>query len=631
MPPCYTGTILHVDLDKSELVFEHPADEFYRKYAGGSAMGMYYLLRESPIHADPLGPENVLTFFTGPLTGLPIPGQSRVCVNARSPLGNAIGDSQAGGFFPAAMKFAGFDGIVVKGKSDHPVYLFLKDGQAELLDASDLWGKETALVDQILENKHGQVEVAQCGLAGENKVRFASIMNGHNRANGRTGMGAVMGSKLLKAVVVQGNEKVHAVDPEVITRKNREGTQNIENIPDIKGMGINGTADLVPFQNAAGTFPAFNYNEGSFEQYMELSGEHMSETILKKRDTCFACTLRCKRVVEAEYRDARIDPTYGGPEYETISTLGSYCGIADLKAVALANQLCSAYGLDTISCGATIAFAMECFEKGVLTIADTGGIELKWGNADAMLEMIRLIARREGFGAILAEGSARAASLIGRGADEFLITVKGNEFPAHMPQAKRTLGLIYAINPFGADHQSSEHDPYFEEGSGDFYLERLSTLGEPIVPQPVYSLTDEKVKYAYLTELFYSATDTYSLCQFIYGPAWSMFGPTEMAEILSSATGWDISIKEILQVGERRLNMMRAYNMREGFSRKDDRLPSKMFKALQGSGPTAGLALNSEEIEHAKELYYQLAGWDAETGNPTPQKLSELGLDWIQY
>jgi aldehyde:ferredoxin oxidoreductase len=468
----------------------------------------------------------------------------------------------------------------------------------------------------------------QIGQAGEKKVRLAAIMNMHNRANGRTGVGAVMGSKRLKAIVVQGTLKMQAADPKAFSRHHKEGTRNIETIPDVKGLGLNGTADVVPFQNSIGSLPTFNYNEGTFDAHMEISGERMRETILKERDTCYACTVSCKRVVETEYQGQKVVPTYGGPEYETLATFGSYCGIANLHAASLAGQLCNVYGLDTIGTGATIAFAMECFEKGVITTKDTGGLELRFGNADAMVEMVRQIGERRGFGDVLAEGSARAAAKIGRGAEQCLITTKGTEAPAHMPQAKKSLGLIYAVNPFGADHQSSEHDPLYEEGVTEFYLKRLASMGLS-TPQPPGSMTDEKIRYAYRTQCFYSAMDTYSLCQFVFGPSWELYGPVETAAILAAGTGWDVTVDEILKVGERRLNMLRAFNARQGFTRKDDTLPRKFFKPLQGKGPTAGVAWKEEELERVKDVYYRLAGWDVATGNPTPQKLEELELGWI--
>jgi aldehyde:ferredoxin oxidoreductase len=590
---------------------------------------MYYILRDVPAGADPLGPENVLTLFTGPLTGLPISGQSRVSANALSPIGQAIGDSQAGGFFPAALKFAGFDGLVIRGKSPKPVYLYLNEGQAELLDAGELWGKETLEVDELLVEKYGKIEVAQIGPGGENMVRFAAIMNMHSRANGRTGMGAVMGSKLLKAIVVQGKQRPQAADKKAVIAHNKAGVANIETNPDVSGLGQYGTAGLVAPQQAVGGLPSINYNEGTIDNFMNLSGEVMFDTILTKRDTCYACAVRCKRVVETEYQGEKVSPDYGGPEYESISTLGTYCGITDLDAVSLANQMCNQYGLDTISCGATIAFGMECYEQGLITQEDTGGVDLRFGNIGALLEMVQQIANRQGFGKVLAEGSVRAAEIIGNGADKHLIAVKGSEMAAHMPQVKKSLGLIYAVNPFGADHQSSEHDPVYEGNSDPLFLDRLAHLGLT-TPQPANSLTDEKVRFAYLSQLFFSAMDSYSLCQFVFGPAWQLYGPAEFVEILNAATGWDVDVQEVLTVGERRLNMMRAFNAREGFTREDDYLPKKIYSPLQGKGPTAGSAWQKEELEQAKDVYYQLAGWNVETGNPGSEKLKELGLEWFE-
>ena len=630
MARCFTGSILHVDLTAGTLWVEHPPEAFYRKYGGGSAMGMYFVLRETPAHADPLGPNNTLTLFSGLPTGLAIAGQSRLAANARSPISGGAGDSQCGGFFPAALKFSGFDGIVIRGQSPKPVYLYLHDGRAELRGAEHLWGKVTGEVEaQIKEELHdSRLEVLQIGPGGEKLVRFAALINMCNRANGRTGLGAVMGSKRLKAVVAQGGGKVEAADKAAITRMQREGAKNIDEILDVKGLGLNGTADVVGFQNSIGSLPAYNYNQGTFAGADHLMGDVMSNTILKERDTCYSCTVRCKRVVETEFAGQKVLPIYGGPEYETIATMGSYCGVDDLNAVALANQICNMYGLDTIACGATISFAMECFEHGLLTLEDTGGIELRFGNAEAVVAMVEKIARREGLGDLLAEGSARVAEKLGPAAKEFVVTVKNTELPAHIPHAKKSLGLIYAVNPFGADHQSSEHDPMYEEGGAQLYYDRLALLGLHDVQAPGV-MTAEKIRFAYLGELFYSALDTYGLCQFVWGPAWQLYGPAELAAMLSAATGWEVNVEEILQVGARRLNMLRAFNAREGFTRSEDVLPRKFSRAMQGEGPTAGVSYAPEDLERYKDAYYRLAGWDMNTGNPTPQRLAELGLDWI--
>jgi len=293
----------------------------------------------------------------------------------------------------------------------------------------------------------------------------------------------------------------------------------------------------------------------------------------------------------------------------------------------MASQICNEYGVDTIACGATIAFAIECYEKGIITKEQTGGLELKFGDPEVMLKVLDQIVKNEGaLGKVLSQGSERTAKKWGNGADECLITVKGAEAPAHMPHAKRSLGLIYAVNPFGADHQSSEHDPYYEEGVSEFNLERLKMIGLG-TPQPIYSLSEEKVRFAYETELFYSMMDSAELCQFVYGPTWTLYGPKETVEMMHAVTGWDMTIEELLEVGRRRLNMFRIFNAREGFGRKDDKLPKKFFKTLQGKGPTAGITLTHEEIDTAIDQYYKMAGWTTD-GIPTPETIKSLDLAW---
>jgi aldehyde:ferredoxin oxidoreductase len=632
MPFGYIGKILHVDLTQGTLTVEEPPESFYRKYMGGSAMGLYYILSEMPKGADPLGPENILTLFTGVTTGAAISGQSRINANAKSPISGGIGDSQGGGYFPAELKFAGFDGIVIKGKSSKPVYLSIIEGKPELREASHLMGKITGEVDKILRKEIGddKIEILQHGPAAERGVLFSTMLSMSNRHNGRTGMGLVMASKNLKAVVARGKKKVELADPKALTALNRTGPKEMPNNPDVDGTGKFGTAAVVMPQNSMGTLPTRNYNEGQFETAEPISGEKMVETILKERDTCFACVVRCKRVVEIKEGPYKVDPYYGGPEYETIGLMGSSCGISDLAAIAYANQICNENGIDTIACGGTIAFAMECYEKGIITKEQTNGIELKFGSAEAMLAALDAIVKVEGpLGKALSQGSERAAKIWGNGADECLTTVKGAEAPAHMPQAKRSLGLIYAVNPFGADHQSSEHDWMIEEGvASDLYMQRLALMDMPNRLAPL-SLGPDKVKFAYLTEVFYSILDTVELCQFVWGPAWTLYGPKELVDFVNAVTGWDVTLDELMAVGARRLNLLRMFNAREGFDRTQDKLPKKFFKALSGTGPTAGIALTHEEIDSAIDEYYRLAGWTP-NGIPTPETLKKLDLAWVE-
>ncbi len=621
MPYGYHGKILHVYLTSGELKVEEPDEIFYRTYFGGSAMGLYYLLKHTPRGTDPLAPENTLALMLSPLTGTPIAGQSRITAVARSPLTGLVGDSQAGGFFPAELKFAGFDGIVVHGRAEKPVYLWIHNGEAELRDASHLWGRVTHEVEQTLWEEVGdkRAQVLQCGPAGEKGVRFAALINMSNRANGRTGMGAVMGSKNLKAIVVRGKQRPKIADPEAFKALAKWGTEHTKER--MEGMTLFGTSGIVGSQQKRGGLPTRNYSSGVFEGFQAISGPTMRETILKSNDTCYACSVRCKRVVEVDDR-YKVDEVYGGPEYETVSTFGSYCGVDDLQAVAYANQICNMYGMDTISCGATIAWAMDCYEQGIITQEDTGGIELRFGNAEAMTRMVEMIARREGFGDVLAEGSARAAERFGQAAMDLVVAVKGQELPAHMPQVKRSLALIYGVNPFGADHESSEHD-----GSYEKYNERVAELGL-FNPQPREVLNAEKVRFAFYTECSYSAMDTLDLCQFVFGPDWQLFSLEQTAQVARAVTGWPVTLFELQKLGERRLNMLRAFNAREGYGRDKDTLPKKLTQPLKG-GPSDGKFVTLEEFERAKDIYYGMAGWDVETGMPKRAKLEELGIGWL--
>jgi aldehyde:ferredoxin oxidoreductase len=623
-----TATVYHVDLTRGAIETEIVPEDVYRKYPGGSALAAYLLWQVTPAGADPLGPDNALVMAVSPLTGLPISGQSRMTACARSPLTGAIGDSQCGGFFPAEMRGAGADAIVFTGRAPEPVYLWLRDGQAELRPAAHLWGKVTGEVDRLLKEEVGEskAEVAQIGPAGENLVRFAAIMNMVNRANGRTGMGAVMGSKRLKAVVVHGSKPPKPAVPD----KFRELTKRLKELqeanPGIGWFGQFGTAGVLAIQDKMGGQPTRNYNEGTFEHCKDIDGSTLAKTILKERDTCYACVVKCKRVVAVDDPDLKVDPIYGGPEYETLTFFGSMCGVGDLKRLARASADANMYGMDTISAGATIAWAMEAKAKGLL---DDQGLGLAFGDAESVLRAIEAIAFRRGIGNLLAEGSLRAAKSIGAAAVDLTVTVKGQELPAHMPQHKRSLGLIYAVNPFGADHQSSEHDSMLRTKPGSLHRRRLAELGD-FPDLDLRDLSDDKVRFAYTTQCFYSALDSLGLCQFVWGPSWQLYGPSETVELVRYGTGWDdTTMEEILKAGERRLHLLRGFNAREGIGKESDVLPKKLFTPLAGKGPTAGVALTTEEFGRAREAYYALAGFDSATGYPTRAKLHDLGLDWV--
>jgi len=612
----YHGKILHVDLTSRKIEVEKPDETFYRKYMGGSAMGAYYLLKHTPPGAAPLGPENTLSLMVGVVTGAPISGQSRVAATAKSPLSGLVGESAGGGFWPAGLKFAGFDGVVIRGKAERPVYLWVHGGEAELRDSAHLWGQFTADVDDAIREElgHGRIHVLQCGPAAEKGVLFGALISNANRANGRSGMGTVMASKNLKAVAVQGSSRPPLADPPAVKALAKWGAGRAAK------RFLLGTAEAVLPQSMEGGLPTRNWSSGTFERAEDISGQRMAGTIRKERATCFGCVLRCKSVVEVSRGPFQVDSRYGGPEYETLATMGSYCGVSDLAAIAYANQLCNMYGMDTISCGATIAWAMDCFEQGLLTLEDTGGIDLRFGNAEALVDMVERIGKRENFGRVLGEGSVRAAETLDVGRD-LLVAVKGRELPAHMPQVKRSMALMYAMNPGGADHTVSEHDHFY-----NYRAKRLAALGL-LDPQPADALNAEKVRFALYTQLLNSSIDSISLCTFVFGAAWQLYDTSHIVEVVRASTGWNVSLWELMKVGERRLNLLQAFNAREGIGPEADTVPPKLLIPLEG-GASDGLAITSEEVEAAKALYYSMAGWD-DNGRPTLAKLEELALGWV--
>ncbi|MDJ0923990.1 MAG: aldehyde ferredoxin oxidoreductase family protein [Acidimicrobiia bacterium] len=642
----YAGKILRVDLTSGSLEVEKPSDDVYRTYMGGSALGCYYLFKNTPAGIDPLGPENTLSFMLSGITGAPISGQSRATAVAKSPITGGVGDSQAGGFWPAELKFAGFDGIVITGASPTPVYLWIKEGEAELRDATHLWGRTTRAVDEALAAELGdsRIQIAQVGPAGEKLVRFASIMNMASRAHGRTGMGAVMGSKKLKAIAVRGGKKrLLMADPDALRTIMQPSRALIREDEDVWDLAKHGTLGILESQNAVGGLPTRNYSSGwmGYDRAATIGGEALFNDWLRGaadgnqlkqgRETCYSCAVRCKRVVEAEWEERSIDPESGGPEYETVSTFGSYCDIADMGAIAYASQLCNEYGVDTIAAGATMAFAIECFERGLISSRDTGGIELSWGDGKAMIAMLEKTLQRDGFGSVLAEGSAAAAAQIGNGAEDLVMAVKGSELPAHMPQVKPSLSLIYAVNPFGADHQSSEHDgsyrPKLIEASPEKYGARTAELGLTN-PQPGSALNEAKVEWALRTQYAYSALDTADVCQFVFGSVWGLLSMGNLAEVITAVTGEETSVDDLLRIGARRLNMLRAFNAREGITRERDTLPKRLFEPLQ-DGPSDGKAVDRDKWEVALQTYYEMAGWDPESGNPTRETLEDLDLGWV--
>jgi aldehyde:ferredoxin oxidoreductase len=616
----YNGKILHVDLTESRWWVEEPDELIYRTYLGGSALSSYFLLRDLKPGVDPLGLDNLLIFMTSVINGLPLSGANRYSAAGKSALTGGFGESEAGGYWGPELKMSGFDGIVVRGRAAHPVYLFVHDGQCEILDARRYWGQLSGEVQDGLIEELGdkRIRVLQVGVAGENGVRFAAITNQLRHFHGRAGLGAVMGSKNLKAIVTRGRERVTTADKEVA----RSILQWFRDAYDREADQLHrhGTASGLSSLNLDGTLPTHNFQDGFFGMAHDINGQTMSKTILSNRGTCYACAVACKREVEIPERD--VLPKYGGPEYETIAANGSLCGVGDLNVIAEASQWINRYVLDSISTGATVAFAMECYEKGILTRRDTDGIDLTWGNSDALIQMIHKIAHREGIGDLLADGVKRAAARLGRGAEQFALHVKGQELPMHEPRGKYGVALAYAISPTGADHKEAPHDPGYE-GFGNFEHE-FSQLGL-LEPVDRMDFGPQKVRAFFYTQMVWSLYNCVGMCTFVGVPTGAL-ALNRLRDYVNAATGWDMSLFEMLKVGERANMMARLFNQREGFTAADDTLPARLFEPLR-NGPLAGRALNREEFKRALQLYYQMVGWD-DRGVPTAGRLAELGLNW---
>lgn len=615
----YTGRILRVDLSSRKSVIEEPAENFYRQYFGGEGFVSYFLLKEVPPEVDALGPENKLIFAAGPLTGVSVGGCGRHCVGAKSPLTGGFGESEAGGYWGTELKLAGFDAIIVEGKADKPVYIFIQDGQVEIKNAQHLWGMKTLECQDAICEELGDknVKVTLIGPAGENLVSFACVLNDLDAAAGRTGMGAVMGSKNLKAIACRGHQRLSLANPEAVSAI---GHWIRDNTPVAnKGMRDFGTARVVKILNDAGGLPTRNFQLGSIDGVDAITGQTMTDTILVKRRSCFACPVQCKREVKVD-GPYTVDSRYGGPEYETIAALGSNCGITDLKAIAKGHEVTNAYGIDSISCGMAISFAMECFENGLLTLKDTGGIDLRFGNATAMLQMIELISRREGLGALLAQGVARAAKEIGHGAEEFALHIKGQELPMHEPRWKQGLGVGYAVSPTGADHCHNIHDPSYTSLTP--LMEDLKALGV-LEPLAVDDLSPAKIRILTYHSNWMHFLNSAVCCFFVM--VYGSVGFQRVSDLVSAVTGWNTSVFELIKVGERVTNLGRIYNLGNGFTAQDDVLPKRFFTP-QASGPLQGVALDREAFHKATEAYYEMMGWPG--GKPSPTKLGELGIDW---
>jgi len=625
MPFGYNGKILRVNLNTRDVAVETPTESFYRTYVGGSCLSLYYLLKELEAGTDPLGPNNLLVFASSVISGVPVGGTPRFTVAARSPLTGGFGESEAGGFWGPELKRSGFDAIVIKGRARNPVYLWINDGNVELRDASHLWGLDTGTAQRLIQQElaDNNIRVAIIGQGGEAMVRYACILNNLKHINGRTGMGAVMGSKNLKAIAVRGTRKVEVADPISLREIGKSFINGIKKHPGDQALRNIGTPIQVMPLNNLGILPTRNFSRSQFEGAEKICGEVMKESISIGNEGCFSCAIRCKRKVEVKGR-YEVSSEYGGPEYETIAAFGSSLGIDNIEAIAKANELCNRYSIDTISTGVSIAFAMECFEKGILTQKDTEGLELRFGNVDAMLKMVENIGLRQGLGDLLGEGVKRASEKLGDHAKKYALHIKGQELPLHDPRGKFSVGLGYAVSPTGADHLEAPHDTSFQQLGP--MLSLLSPLG---IYDPISALDigPEKIRFFRHTQLIFSLWNCLGICNFAVATQ-GVLSLGEVVKMVQSVTGWDTSLFELLRVSDRMMTMARIFNLREGFGRNDDKLPDRLFEPLP-DGPNKGQRFTKENLEEAKDLYYEMMGWDKENGKPLKGKLVELNLNWL--
>ena len=594
--------MLRVDLTTGKFADQEIPKDDQVKYLGGRGLAAKMLYEENKPKIDAFDPENRLIIMTGPYTGTLGSFTAFYNVTTKSPLTGAILSAHSGGHWGPMLRKTGYDGIVFKGKSPKPVYLLLTDSGPELKDASDLWGKDVFQTIDALEERHQKAKAAVIGPGGEKLVRYAAIMNDMHRAAGRGGVGAVMGSKNLKAVVVHGTKDVPQADPEKLKETFKTATATVKE----KSVAFSkyGTSMVVGITGKAGTIPTRNFQTGYFPEYEMIGGDALVNNHKTKDTACARCPLHCGNMTKAE-KDYQTETE--GPEYETIAMFGSNLGNTNLESIIMANNICNQYGIDTISCADTIACAIELFEKGIITEKDTGGLKLSWGDHRTMVKLVELTGKQEGFGKLIGQGSKRLAAKYGPEAGKYAMNVKGMEFPGYDPRGIQGMSLAFATSTRGACHlRATMYVPELFQG----VLDRFTVKGKA---QPLKDLQ----------ELF-TIYDCMVLCKFgarnAFGNSWD-----NMAILINAATGQGYTIDELKKVGARVWTIERLFNLREGLSKKDDTLPERLFTTPIHDGPSKGAVVNKTDFDKELESYYGAWGWSKE-GVPTKESLDSLGL-----
>jgi aldehyde:ferredoxin oxidoreductase len=620
----YTGKWLYVDLTTGEVEPREYDPALAEGYLGGNGFGTRLLWENVGPEVDALAPENLLIFSTGPLCGTLVPNPGRMEVIAKSPLTGIYGDANTGGFLGPEFKFAGWDAVVVTGQAPQPVYLAIADERAELRDGGYLWGRTASDTEAAIRRAWGdpQVKVAAIGPAGENRVRFASIQTTPQRSAGRCGLGAVMGSKRLKAVAVRGHGPVRVADPVHFHDLAVEFHRRIRANPIFPAVSAHGTPGIVSLMDPLGRFPTKNFQMGSFPEADKIGVESLQARALVRHLACFGCPIGCDKLYSLP-DGPHAGVTLRSVEYETLNAMGACVWNADLDAILAANRLCDDLGMDTISAGRVISFAMELWEQEILNLGDTGGLSLQWGDMDLVLQLLEMIAHREGFGGLLADGVRRAAETIGRGAAQYAMHVKGMEIAAQDGRAQKSMGLAHATSNRGADHLKAfpviDETGYPDEARRRYGQRYLPEMADPLA-------TKHKPLLIKDGEDFGAVVDSVGVCKsggtFVLAELyWA-----DIAAALEAATGMDMPVERLKRIGERIYNLQRCYNARHGITRADDRLPRRFTDVPSPSGNAEGHVV---DLEPMLDEYYRLRGWDPETGWPTEEKLRELGLEEV--
>ena len=601
------GKVLFVDLSKGELRDEALDEKLCREFIGGYGIGARIIYSRQKGGVDPLGPENILGFMSGPLTGSPALSGTRYTVVGKSPLTGTWGDANSGGYFGPHLKFAGYDGVFFTGISERPAYLFINNGRAELRDAAHLWGKDSFETEDILKSELGKdVEVLCIGPSGENLSLISAVMNNKGRAAGRSGVGAVMGSKKLKAIAVKGNMKIPLADEKRAKELRGEYLGKLSQ-PRAAIFRSFGTPAFTAQSAHSGDSPVKNWGGVGIVDFPRADlidlipvMEHQT-----KKFACLRCPFGCGGLMEAgteyEYEEGAHKP-----EYETLSMFGSNCLNTNLESIIKVNDICNRYGLDTISAGATISFAIECYENGIITKADTDGIEMTWGNHQSIVAMTEKLAKREGFGAVLADGAKVAAEKIGKGSEKYAIHIQGQEVPAHDPKFGFPLTTSYRMDATPARHTQGRDDLVPPGLLPDFDSKSFSGRGEA----------------QRISSNFHHVMNCAGMCMFMY---LSIPTAKAVAEFISAVTGWDVTMDELIKTGERIQDLRHAFNLREGLNPLEFKVPDRLLgRPAQKEGPLAGVTVDEDTM--IKEFLAAM-NWDAKTAKPSKKKLQELGLE----